>query len=235
MSLVEFHNVTLGYEGVPVVRGLDFSIEKGQYICVIGENGSGKSTMLKALLGFVAPMSGTIVRDRSIKNAIGYLPQQQPSQADFPASVFEVVLSGCQGRKKFFSFYNAKDKKLAEENIEKMHVSYLKDRSFRELSGGQKQRVLLARAMCAASDLMLLDEPVAGLDEAAARGLYETIAELNAEGMTVIMITHDAGRVLPDATHVLKLGQSMQFFGTAKEYLEKEKEEAGEERHDAGI
>ena len=219
-ALIRFDNVTLGYEGQPVIRGLDFEVHSGDYLCVIGENGSGKSTMMKALLGFLSPMSGTITKDKKLKNAIGYLPQQQPSQADFPASVKEVVLSGCQGRKKIFSFYTAADKKLADRNIERMNISHLKNRSFRELSGGQKQRALLARAMCAAEDLMLLDEPVSGLDPTATADLYKTIEQLNRDGMTIIMITHDIGHVAEAASHVLKLGHEMLFFGTSEEYRE---------------
>ena len=219
-TLIRFENVTLGYEGQPVIKDLNFEVNEGDYLCVIGENGSGKSTMMKALLGFLTPMSGTIYKDKKLKNAIGYLPQQQPSQADFPASVKEVVLSGCQGRKKIFSFYSAADRKLAERNIEKMNIQHLKNRSFRELSGGQKQRALLARAMCAAEDLMLLDEPVSGLDPTATVDLYKTIEQLNRDGMTVIMITHDIGHVTDAASHVLKLGHTMLFFGTAEEYRE---------------
>ena len=226
-TLIRFENVTLGYEGQPVIKDLNFEVKTGDYLCVIGENGSGKSTMMKALLGFLAPMSGSIEKDKSLKNAIGYLPQQQPSQADFPASVFEVVLSGCQGKKKTFSFYNAADKRLASQNIEKMNISHLKNRSFKELSGGQKQRTLLARAMCAAENLMLLDEPVSGLDPSATAELYKTIEQLNKDGMTIIMITHDIGHVSAAASHVLKLGQTMQFFGPVEEY-EKDTSKGGE-------
>lgn len=224
-ALIRFDNVTLGYEGQPVIKGLDFEVNKGDYLCVIGENGSGKSTMMKALLGFLSPMSGSIYKDKKLKNAIGYLPQQQPFQADFPASVREVVLSGCQGRKRIFAFYNAADKKLADQNIERMNISHLKNRSFKELSGGQKQRALLARAMCAAEDLMLLDEPVSGLDPAATADLYKTIEQLNRDGMTIIMITHDIGHVADAASHVLKLGQTMLFYGTVEEYREAGKKE----------
>ncbi len=219
-TLIRFENVTLGYEGMPVIEGLDFSIEKGQYLCVLGQNGSGKSTMMKSLLGFLSPMVGKIERAPGLKkNAIGYLPQQQPGQADFPASVKEVVLSGCQGKRRFMPFYTKADKALAEKNIELMKITHLKDRSFKELSGGQKQRALLARALCAAEDLILLDEPTAGLDPVVTEELYGLIDDLNKkEGMAVIMISHDPEKAMQYATHILHLGRRMLYFGATEGY-----------------
>ena len=218
MSLIRFENVTLGYDGQPVIRNLNFEVNKGDYLCVLGQNGSGKSTMMKALLGFISPMSGKIKKDSKLKNAIGYLPQQQPSQTDFPASVREVVLSGCQSKKGFIPFYNKKDKALVEEKMRLMGIAELADRSFRELSGGQKQRTLLARALCAADDLLLLDEPVAALDPVATEELYEIIRELNGSGMTIIMISHDPDRAMLEASHILHLGQEMLYFGRVENY-----------------
>ncbi len=183
-----------------------------------GQNGSGKSTLVKALLGFVSPMQGKIIKDGTLKNAVGYLPQQQPAQNDFPASVREIVLSAFQGRKKFFSFYTAKEKQLVEENMEKMQITHLANRSFKELSGGQRQRVLLARALCAATRMLLLDEPAAGLDPIVNEKLYETIADLRKDGMTVVMVSHDLDRALPVSSHVLQLGQTMQYFGPTSEF-----------------
>ncbi|MBQ7848047.1 MAG: metal ABC transporter ATP-binding protein [Clostridia bacterium] len=218
--LISFEDVTLGYEGQPVIEGLNFTIEKGEYLCVLGQNGSGKSTMMKALLGFLSPMTGKIQRAPYLKkNAIGYLPQQQPSQADFPASVKEVVLSGCQAKKRFCPFYTKSDKELAARNMELMNITHLKDRSFRELSGGQKQRALLARALCAAEDLILLDEPTAGLDPVVTQELYALIERLNKEyGMTVIMISHDLTNTMQSATHILHLGRRMLYHGTVDAY-----------------
>ena len=218
MSLIRFENVTLGYEGQPVITDLNFSFEKGDYICVLGQNGSGKSTMMKALLGFLFPMSGKIEKNIS-KNAIGYLPQQQPSQADFPASVREVVLSGCQARGRFSFFYTEKDKKLAETNMELLCVSDLANRSFRELSGGQKQRVLLARTLCAAKELVLLDEPAAGLDPKVTEELYELVRYINREKkMTVVMISHDIDCAMQSASHILHLDHRMLYFGPTASY-----------------
>ncbi len=217
MSLISFENITLGYEGKPVIEGLNFVVNKGDYVCVLGQNGSGKSTMMKALLGFLTPMSGKIVKNIR-KNAIGYLPQQQPSQADFPASVKEVVLSGCQGKRIFAPFYTKADKALAARNMELMNITHLASHSFKELSGGQKQRVLLARSLCAAEDLILLDEPAAGLDPSVTAELYELVKQINRQGMTVIMISHDLAQSMNSASHILHLGRTMLYYGPVSEY-----------------
>ena len=216
--IVGFENVTLGYEGLPVITGLQFAVNRGDYLCVLGQNGSGKSTMMKALLGFLSPMSGKIIKNIR-KNAIGYLPQQQPSQADFPASVWEVVLSGCQARHRFSLFYSADDKALAKKNMELMNITHLASHSFRELSGGQKQRVLLARTLCAAEDMILLDEPAAGLDPEVTKELYDLVERINREeGMTVVMISHDLSYAMGAASHILHLDHRMLYFGSAHAY-----------------
>ena len=218
MALVRFDNVTLGYEGQPVITGLDFAVEKGDYICVLGQNGSGKSTMMKALLGFLSPMSGKVEKNLP-PNAIGYLPQQQPGQADFPASVWEVVLSGCQGKRAFSPFYTKSDKTLAKKTMELMNIVHLSSHSFRDLSGGQKQRVLLARTLCAATELILLDEPTAGLDPEVTAELYELVRHINREkGMTVVMISHDISCAMQSASHILHLDHRMLYFGPIKDY-----------------
>ena len=218
MSLISFEKVTLGYEGQPVVENLDFSVNAGDYLCVLGQNGSGKTTMMKALLGLLPPMSGKIIKNTA-NNAVGYLPQQQPSQADFPAGVWEVVLSGCQGKHRFSPFYSKEDKELATENMELLSISHLANRSFRELSGGQKQRVLLARTLCAAKDLLLLDEPATGLDPVVTAELYELVHTINrTQNVTVIMISHDVEQAMRSATHILHLSHQMLYFGKACEY-----------------
>lgn len=219
-TLIQFENVVLGYEGQPVIEGLDFEVKRGEYLCVLGQNGSGKSTTMKAILGFLSPMSGKITRGGTLKkNAIGYLPQQQPAQSDFPASVYEVVLSGCQGKRMFAPFYTKSDKALAGKNMELMRIDHLKNRSFKELSGGQRQKALLARALCATEELILLDEPTAGLDPAATEELYELISKLNREeGVAVIMISHDPVHAKKAASHILHLGRRMLYSGPAAEY-----------------
>ena len=219
MAQLSCENLTLGYEGQAILSGLSFSVSAGDYLCIVGENGSGKSTLMKAILGLQRPMAGTIVYgDGLLHNEIGYLPQQTPVQRDFPATVWEIVLSGRQGRSGRF-FYSRKDKDIAMQNIEKMGIAALRERSYRDLSGGQQQRVLLARALSATRKLLLLDEPVAGLDPKVTGEMYEIIERLNRqEGITVIMISHDLDAAMDSATHVLHVDRE-NFFGTKAQYL----------------
>ena len=214
-------NVSLGYEGQSVLTGLNLTIRAGDYLCIVGDNGSGKSTLLRGLLGLIAPQSGTIRRASELeKGAVGYLPQQTKAQKDFPATVFEVVLSGCLNRKGMRFFYTAAQKSEALMNMGKLGILELKGQSYRDLSGGQQQRVLLARALCAASRLLILDEPITGLDPAAAQDLYKTLTYLNEkEGMAVVMVTHDLKASLRSARTVLHIGRRGTFLGTPAEYL----------------
>ena len=221
MSLLEVENLALGYEGRTVAEGISFKVESGDYLCVIGENGSGKSTLIKTLLGLKAPLSGKILTGEGLKpNDIGYLPQQTGHQSDFPASVKEIVMSGFVGAADFRPFFTAAQKSEALDNMRKLGIENIAGRCYRELSGGQQQRVLLARALCAANKMLLLDEPVSGLDPNAAEEMYSVIEELNKEGMTIIMISHDIGASLKYATHILSLSEDV-FFGTSREYAEK--------------
>ena len=187
-DLIVCRDVSLGYEGQSVLQHLDLRVQSGDYLCVVGDNGSGKSTLLRGLLGLLPPQSGEIWRAAELeRGAVGYLPQQTRAQRDFPATVLEVALSGCLNRKGLRFFYSPKEKTEALQNLGKLGVLELKDQSYRDLSGGQQQRVLLARALCAASRLLILDEPITGLDPAAAQDLYKTLAYLNRqEGMAVI-------------------------------------------------
>ena len=211
--------LTLGYEGEALVKDLSFAVEKGNYLCIVGENGTGKSTLMRTLLHLQQPMAGTVTFGDGMKeNEVGYLPQQTQVQRDFPASVREIVLSGCQARLGKRFFYNAEERKLAAENMERLGISSLAERCYRELSGGQQLRVLLARALCATRRLLLLDEPVAGLDPKAALEMYQLIAELNHEGITVIMVSHDVGATIRYASHILHIGDKV-FFGTKEDYL----------------
>ena len=213
-------NVSLGYEGDTVAEGLDFTLESGDYLCILGENGSGKSTLIKALLGLIPVMSGEIERSGEAKQSgIGYLPQQTVVQRDFPASVREIVRSGCIAKSGFRPFYSKEEKALADENMERLGIKELAGRCYRELSGGQQQRVLLARALCAAGSILLLDEPVTGLDPKAQAELYELIASLNNSGVTIIMVSHDIGAVR-FASHILHIGSGRQlFFGKKEDYV----------------
>ncbi len=222
MALLTIQNLSLGYDSHAFVEGLNFSVNTGDYLCIVGENGSGKTTLMKTLLHLQEPVGGQILIGDGLKrNEIGYLPQQTIVQKDFPASVREIVLSGCQGRCGLRPFYNRDEKQLAEENMERMGIRELADRCYRELSGGQQQRVLLARALCATRKVLLLDEPVSGLDPRVTAEMYSLIAELNREGITIIMISHDIAAAVRYASHILHIGASV-FYGTREAYLESE-------------
>ncbi len=218
MAYLTVQNLSVGYDGHPVAEGISFTVSAGDYLCVVGENGSGKSTLMKTLLRLQEPLSGQIMPGDGLqRNEIGYLPQKTAVQRDFPASVREIVRSGCQGRCGLRPFYNREEKALAEEAMERMGIAPLAERCFRELSGGQQQRVLLARALCATRKLLLLDEPVAGLDPKATAELYELIASLNREGVAILMVSHDLAAV-DYASHILHIGDRL-FFGTREAYL----------------
>lgn len=219
MALLQCKHLTLGYDGNAVVSDLNFEIHSGDYLCIVGENGSGKSTLMKTLLNLHAPLSGEIVTGEGLKRKeIGYLPQQTAIQRDFPASVWEIVLSGNLSAGGVRPFYSGQEKQRAEENIRRMHIEQLKKRCYRELSGGQQQRVLLARALCATQKLLLLDEPVSGLDPKATAEMYALIESLNRQGITIIMVSHDIGAAVKYATHILHIGAQV-FFGTKEAYL----------------
>ena len=207
MTLMETKNLTLSYDGVPVIEGLNIAIEDGDYFCIIGENGTGKSTLVKALLGLIPVSSGSISFSQNLKpNQIGYLPQKTQIPKDFPANVWEVVLSGCLNRKGFYPFYSKQDKERARQALRMVNAESLAKSCFSELSGGQQQRVLIARALCATDKVLLLDEPTAGLDPEATKELYDQVAHLHRQhSITVIMITHDLSAVSEYATKILRL------------------------------
>ena len=220
MSQIICRDLTLGYNGVTVFEHLNLKVNKGEYLCIVGDNGSGKSTLMKALLGLKSPDSGSITLGEGMHHGdIGYLPQQSEHQRDFPATAYEVVLSGCVGSLKKRFFYSKESKALAKANMEKLGVLQLKNRSYSSLSGGQQQRVLLARALCAAKETILLDEPVSGLDPTSTVEMYQLIQQLHRDsGMTVIMVTHDIGAVIRYADCVLHMGERPRFFESVAEY-----------------
>ena len=199
---------------------MSLTLQEGDYLCIVGENGAGKSTLMKTLLNLRAPLSGSIVfSDAIARNEIGYLPQQTLVQRDFPATVWEVVISGCLNRSGLRPFYTKAQKETAQQWLEKLDMASLKKRSYRALSGGQQQRVLLARALCATKKLLVLDEPVAGLDPIVTADLYALIQRINREdGITIIMVSHDIGAALQYATHILQVSGDNNFFGTVEEY-----------------
>lgn len=220
MAQLSCQNLSLGYEGKEILSGLSFEVNSGDYLCIVGENGSGKSTLMRTVLGLKKPMSGKIVTGDGLSaNEIGYLPQQTLVQRDFPASVKEIVISGNQGHCGLRPFYNKLEKELAAQNMKKMGIYDLQNRCYRELSGGQQQRVLLARALCATKKMLLLDEPVAGLDPKVTADMYSLIDGLNKEDkITIIMISHDLDAAVKYASHILHIGKDI-FFGTKEEYI----------------
>lgn len=223
MALISCRDVCMSYENQLAVDHVSFDIEQGDYVCIVGENGSGKSTLLKGLLGLKRPESGSIVYGDGLKqNMIGYLPQQTQVQRDFPASVYEVVLSGCLNRRGIRPFYSSKEHQIANQALKTLSIQPLKKKSYRALSGGQQQRVLLARALCATEKLLLLDEPVTGLDPVATADLYSLIKQLNAKGTTILMVSHDINCSLHHATKILHMDTQILFYGSSKEYQKSE-------------
>lgn len=222
MSLISCEDLSIGYDSKAVAEHISFSVDQGDYLCIVGENGSGKSTLMKTLLHLMHPLSGKLTFGNELhQNEIGYLPQQTVVQKDFPASVWEIVLSGCQAKPGFHPFYSREDKERARGNLKRMGMDSFSKRCYRELSGGQQQRVLLARALCASEKILLLDEPVAGLDPKVTQDLYQLIQQLNEEGMTIVMISHDIDAAVEYASHILHVGKKL-FFGTKEEYQNSE-------------
>ena len=221
MALLSCQGLALGYDGKEILRDLTFEVNAGDYLCIVGENGSGKSTLMRTILGLQPALSGEIRLGDGLKQSeIGYLPQQTVVQKDFPASVWEIVLSGCQSRNPLKPFYSREEKALAAQSLERMGIQAFAKRCYRELSGGQQQRVLLARALCATRKCLLLDEPVSGLDPKVTEQLYALIERLHQQGITIIMISHDLSAALSYADHILHIGNQV-FFGTKEEYLDR--------------
>lgn len=220
MALINCQNISVCYENNMIVSDLSFKVNEGDYLCIVGENGSGKSTLMKVILSLKEVAYGSISMGDGLKqNEVGYLPQQADTQRDFPASVWEIVLSGRLNSRGLRPFYSKLDKAKALENMEKLGISELKKRSYGELSGGQQQRVLLARALCSTQKILLLDEPVSGLDPVVTNELYQIIRQLNDEGITIIMVSHDIASSVKYASHILHLRGRSTFFGTCEEYI----------------
>ncbi len=219
MSIIHCDRISFSYDGHKVLDNISFTVEQGDYLCVVGANGAGKTTIMKGILGLKKPLQGSIRFGDGLKpTEIGYLPQQSDIQKDFPASVMEVVLSGCLNKLGWRPFYGKEHKQLALDNMERMRIADLKNKSYQELSGGQQQRVLLARALCAGSKLLVLDEPVSGLDPLMSAELYKSVQEIHAKGMAVVMISHDVNQVIKEANKVLHVGKEV-FFGSTEEYV----------------
>lgn len=217
MALLTCENVSVGYEGKPVAEAITFAVNPKDYLCIVGENGSGKTTLMRTILGLLPPLSGKMTLEEGVRHHIGYLPQQSPVQRDFPASVREVVLSGCLSRGRG-PFFTRAQKALADKNIARLNITKIANHCYRELSGGQQQRVLLARALCAADKMLLLDEPAAGLDPQITQEMYDLIIDLNQSGLTIIMITHDVGAAIRNASHILHVSRTPLYFGESEGY-----------------
>lgn len=224
MNLIELKKVNIGYGHISVCKDINFVVEEGQYICVIGENGSGKSTLLKTILGLNKPISGKLIfNDDSGYKGIGYLPQQAEIKRDFPATVMEVIMSGFLGKMGFRPFYNKQEKDKANQIAKNLEIQELLNKSFKELSGGQQQRVLLARALCATDNILVMDEPVNALDNKSIKKFYQLIKKLNREnGLTIIMVSHNLENVIDSSTHIIYLKDKMEFAGTKEEFLASE-------------
>lgn len=221
-AYITCENLSYSYDGVSVISDLNFTVSPGDYLCIVGQNGSGKSTLIKGLLGLKSATSGRLSFGGGLQQRqIGYLPQQTPVQRDFPASVFEVVLSGrLSSGRGFHPFYTKADRADAMDKLQKLDITDLKNKCYRELSGGQQQRVLLARALCATEKLLLLDEPVTGLDPLMTADFYRLIAKVHEQhGVAIVMVSHDIENALRYATHILHLGQTQLFYGTTEDYV----------------
>ncbi len=220
MKIFECINLNIGYDHKSVCSGISFELNKGDYACVVGENGSGKSTLIKTILGLENPLSGKIVFDKNFnRKGIGYLPQQTELQKDFPAIVEEVVMMGFLNNIKLRPFYSKTEKAKAKDIINALCIEQLKLKPFRELSGGQQQRVLLARALCATNEFIVLDEPTAGMDTKSTIAFYKILKDLNKKGLTILMISHNIDKVLENATHIILLNSTMEFAGTKEKFL----------------
>lgn len=223
--MIKCKNLAVGYGGQIVREGIDFHVKEGDYLFICGENGAGKSTLMKTILGLIDPVSGEMNKQTGVE--IGYLPQKNQAQKDFPATVKEIVLSGCLPRCGWRPFYNAEERLRVKEAMERLNLTPLANKSFRELSGGQQQRVLLARALCTSAKLLLLDEPTTGLDPEITRELYELLKELNEkDGITLIVISHDIEGVRRYGEQVLSLGEEI-FYGNAEEFTRTYDERGG--------
>ncbi len=228
MALLTCNNVTLGFGTQIVAHDISFEVNKGDFLCIVGQNGSGKSTLMRAILGLIPVKSGSIEFQQGFKRThIGYLPQQTQAQRDFPASVHEVILSGCQNSMGLLPFYTKKQYEIAHSAMRRLDIEPLRNKSFKTLSGGQQQKVLLARALCAASDILLLDEPTAALDPIATADFYKVIKSLcDKDNMTVIMISHDIAQALNYSDYILHIDKTVEFFGKTKDYLSTHKAKA---------
>ena len=220
MTLIKCNDLSLGYNGRCIAEGISFEVNGGDYLCIVGENGTGKSTLIKTLLGILPRLDGNVEYGDGLKKSeIGYLPQQSAAQKDFPASAMEVVMSGLCGSSGLLPFYTKSERQKARDSMELLGITDIAKNSYATLSGGQKQRVLLARALCASSRLIVLDEPVTALDPKVTEDMYSVISKLNSTGVAVIMVSHDVDEAVKHSTHILHLDRRPKFFGLTENYI----------------
>lgn len=220
--MIKAQNICMNYGAVVAVNNVSFEVEKGDYLVIVGQNGTGKTTLLKGLLGLLPLSSGRVEFDRDSRKSLGYLPQHTDVESDFPASAEEIVLSGRLNRHGIFAFYNKEDKLAVKKSMERLGIYEIRKKSFKELSGGQQQRILIARALCAATGILAADEPTAGLDTLITAEFYGILDELNKEGLTVITVSHDINLALKSGNKILHLADGGYFFGTKEDYLKSE-------------
>ena len=220
MTLIELKNLSLGYDNHIVLKNINMTIEENDFICIVGPNGSGKSTLVKGILGLIKPFKGKVIYNNLKQNFIGYMPQETRVDSNFPASVYEIVLSGTLNRLGLKSFYTKKEKEIANNNLKILGIEKLKDKNFCDLSGGQRQKVLLARSLCATSKLLILDEPSNNLDTKSKKELYKLIVDLNKNhNITIIIITHDLDHDNLIGNKILSLREDETFFGDTSEFV----------------
>jgi zinc transport system ATP-binding protein len=221
-QLIVCKGAAFGYEGIPVIRGLDFSVNAGDYLCIVGENGSGKTTLVKGLLRLLSPLEGSVTFHNEMRqNEIGFLSQQAAAKKDFPASVYEIVLSGNRGNMGAMPFYTKRERVRTEENIALLGIESLRNRAFRELSGGEQRRTLLARALCAYRRLLVLDEPTAGLDPLVTDAVYALLQKINRErSVPIVMVSHDMKAAAFYANRILHVSHKQNFFGSPGDFCQ---------------
>ncbi len=222
MNIININNLSLGYNNIPVIQNLNVKINDGDFVCIVGSNGAGKSTLIKGILGLLKPISGSIELNNIKKNFIGYMPQETKVDSNFPASVYEIVLSGTLNKVGLKPSYSKELKKLADDNLKLLDIYSLKDKCFNELSGGQRQRVLLARSLCSTSKILILDEPSNNLDYNSKKNLYKILQYLNEEKtMTIIMVTHDLDHNNLIGNKILSLQKGNYFYGNTNDFVKK--------------
>lgn len=222
MSFIEVSHLSLGYDHQIVISNLSFSIEQGDFVCIVGPNGAGKSTLIKGILGLLKPMSGEVLYHGLKQNFIGYMPQESKIDKHFPASVEEIVLSGTLNQSRTFSFYSKEDRKRVDGVLNLLGIASLKNAHFPDLSGGQRQKVLLARSLCASTKLLILDEPSNNLDSTSKQELYQILKSLNQnKGMTILMITHDLDHHNLIGNKILSLEKNNYFYGSVEDFVKK--------------